>query len=186
MIPVFIIIWSAWFLSEILLNRILRSGCEDRKGLDKGSVRIIWITIGLANTAGILFAFLNLVPVGKTLLIPCTGLGLIVAGMMIRFIAVYSLGRFFTVDLTIREHHKLKKDGLYRFIRHPSYTGSLASFLGFGLSLNDWISLVVIFLPVTLAMLYRIRIEEKLLVEQFGQEYAGYMNKTWRLVPLIY
>jgi protein-S-isoprenylcysteine O-methyltransferase Ste14 len=60
------------------------------------------------------------------------------------------------------------------------------SFLGYGLSLNDWISLFVIVLPITLAFLYRIRIEEKLLVQQFGEDYSGYMKKTYRLIPGIY
>jgi protein-S-isoprenylcysteine O-methyltransferase Ste14 len=175
---IFIIIWSAWFLSEIILNKIFRSGRDDRKGADKGSIRIIWITIGLANLSGILFS--------KTIFVPYIGLLLIITGMIIRFIAIYSLGRFFTVDLTIKDNHKIKKDGLYRLLRHPSYSGSLLSFLGYGLSLNDWISLIVIFIPVTIAFLYRIRIEEKLLTDQFGNDYIDYMKKTNCLIPFIY
>lgn len=45
---IFIIIWSAWFLSEILLNRLLRSGTADKKDQVKGSIRIIWIKIDAA------------------------------------------------------------------------------------------------------------------------------------------
>ena len=186
MIAVFIAVWAAWFLSEILLNRLFRSGGSDRKGMDRGSMRIIWITIGVANNTGILLALLHYLPISRTIVLPCTGLALIVAGMIIRLVAVYSLGRFFTVDLTIREQHRIKKDGIYRFVRHPSYAGSLLSFLGFGLSLNDWISIPVIFIPVLLAFLYRISIEEKLLMQQFGQEYIDYTGKTYLLVPLIY
>jgi hypothetical protein len=55
----FIIIWSAWFLSEILLNRLVRSGSTDKKKNDKGSIHLIWITIGIANTSGILCAILT-------------------------------------------------------------------------------------------------------------------------------
>jgi protein-S-isoprenylcysteine O-methyltransferase Ste14 len=183
---IFIIIWSAWFLSEIILNKIFRSGRDDRKGADKGSIRIIWITIGLANLSGILFKILHFLPVSKTIFVPYIGLLLIITGMIIRFIAIYSLGRFFTVDLTIKDNHKIKKDGLYRLLRHPSYSGSLLSFLGYGLSLNDWISLMVIFIPVTIAFLYRIRIEEKLLTDQFGNDYIDYMKKTNCLIPFIY
>ena len=183
---IFITVWSAWFISEIVLNRFFRSGLKDKKGEDKNSLRIIWITIGIANLAAIFCAQIDLFPIGKTLVISYIGLFLILTGMIIRFIAIYTLGSFFTVDLTIKENHKIKKDGLYKIIRHPAYSGALLSFLGFGLSLNDYTSLAIIAIPVTLAFINRIMIEEKLLTDQFGTEYSDYMNKTYRLIPWIY
>jgi protein-S-isoprenylcysteine O-methyltransferase Ste14 len=185
MIP-FIIIWSFWFLSEVLLNRLLRSGAADKKELDNGSRRLIWITIGIANTSAVICTLLVPVTISHILLIPYIGLFVIIAGMVIRFMAVWSLGRFFTVDVTIREDHRLKNDGMYRIIRHPSYTGSLVSFLGFGISLNNWISLIILVLLVTSTMLYRIKIEERVLSDQFGEEYKNYMKNTWRLIPWIF
>jgi protein-S-isoprenylcysteine O-methyltransferase Ste14 len=182
----FIIIWAVWFTSEILLNRFFRSGHKDKKGVDKNSLRIIWITIGVANMIAVLFAQISLLSIGKTLIIPHIGLFMIISGMIIRFAAIYTLGKFFTVDLTIKEDHKIKKDGLFTLIRHPSYTGSLLSFFGFGLSLNDWISLVVIFIPVLMAFIYRIRLEEKMLTDKFGTDYSDYMKNTYRLIPWIY
>ncbi len=181
---IFIIIWSLWFLSEILINRLIRSGSSDSKNKDKGSIHIIWITIGIANTAGILFAMFSHFPISNA--IAYVGLFLIVLGMIIRFVAVRSLGRLFTVDVTIRKDHYLKKDGMYQILRHPSYTGSLISFLGFGISLNNWISGIIIITLVTAAMLYRIKIEEQLLIEQFGDEYRSYMKNTYRLLPWIF
>jgi protein-S-isoprenylcysteine O-methyltransferase Ste14 len=183
---VFIIIWSIWFISEILLNRFLRSGNYGKNNQDKGSIGIIWITTGIANSLGIIFAIFIKSSISRTAFIPYLGLSLIVFGMIFRFISIITLGKFFTVDVTIRHDHKLKKDGVYRFIRHPSYLGSILSFIGFGLSLNNWLSLLIISIPVTLAMIYRIKIEEKLLIEQFGIEYLDYMKITYRLIPLIY
>jgi protein-S-isoprenylcysteine O-methyltransferase Ste14 len=182
----FIIVWSIWFISELVLNRFFRSGRDDKKGVDKNSLRLIWITIGIANVAAILFAEIDLFPISKNLIVSYIGLFLIITGMIIRFAAIYTLGRFFTVDLTIKEDHKIKMDGLYKIIRHPSYSGSLLSFLGFGLSLNDYTSLAVIAIPVTFAFINRIRIEEKLLKDQFGADYSDYMKKTYRLIPWIY
>jgi len=183
---IFVIIWSIWFISEILLNRLFRSGNKDKKNLDKGTIRIIWITIGIVNSVGILSAIFIKFPISSNLLIPYLGLFLITIGMIFRFISILALGKFFTVDVTIRTNHKIKKDGLYRLIRHPSYTGSILSFIGFGISLNNWISLLIISLPVIFAMLHRIKIEEKLLVDKFGIEYVNYMKKTYRLLPWIY
>jgi protein-S-isoprenylcysteine O-methyltransferase Ste14 len=183
---VFVIIWSIWFISEILLNRLYRSKNNDKPNLDMGSLRIIWITIGLANSLGILSAVFIDLPISDYFLIPFIGLFIIAGGIILRFISVLSLGKFFTVDVTILKDHKIKKDGMYRLIRHPSYTGSLISFLGFGLSLSNLISLFIIIIPVFFAMIHRIKIEEKLLVDQFGIEYIDYMKKTYRLIPWIY
>lgn len=182
----FIIIWSIWFLSEVFLNRRFRSGKDDRREQDHGTMRIIWITIGIANSLGILFVFLAKWPISNNIVLPYIGLGLIIVGIAFRFFSILTLGRHFTVDVTIRANHQLKKDGIYRLIRHPSYLGSILSFIGFGISLNNLISLLIISFMVTAAMLHRIRIEERLLREQFGDEYADYMKRTYRLIPWIY
>jgi protein-S-isoprenylcysteine O-methyltransferase Ste14 len=183
---IFFIIWSIWFISEIALNRLFRSGKTDREGQDRGTIRIIWITIGAANTLGILLSIFIRMPISQQIMIPYAGLGLILLGMLLRFFSIWSLGRYFTVDITIREDHKIKKNGIYGLVRHPSYTGSILSFIGFGLSLNNWLSLVVITLFVSTAMLKRIKEEEKLLCEEFAEEYPKYMKETYRLIPWIY
>jgi protein-S-isoprenylcysteine O-methyltransferase Ste14 len=182
----FYIIWSLWFLSEILLNRLFRSDTSDQKGKDKGSIRMLWRVIGIANTLGIVsFIFLRL-PISSGPIVSYLGLAIIVLGMLFRFFAIGSLGRYFTVDVTIRKDHRVKSDGIYRLVRHPSYTGMLLTFIGFGMSLNNWASLIIIIIPVTWATIYRIKIEEKVLLEQFGKEYEEYMKKTTRLIPRIY
>jgi protein-S-isoprenylcysteine O-methyltransferase Ste14 len=60
------------------------------------------------------------------------------------------------------------------------------SFLGLGLSLNNWISLAVIFIPISFTFLYRIGVEEKLLIHKFGIAYTVYKKTTKRLIPGIY
>jgi protein-S-isoprenylcysteine O-methyltransferase Ste14 len=182
----FFIVWLIWFLSEILLNRLLRANKSDKQGVDKGSIRIIWITIGVANTLAILSAIFLKFPICHKLWVSVLGLTLIILGMIMRFLAIHSLGRYFTVDVTIRENHKIKQDGIYKLIRHPSYSGSLLSFIGFGLSLNNWFSLVIVTILITWVMIYRISIEEKVLINQFGQEYLNYKSHSFRLIPWIY
>jgi len=183
---VFWIIWITWILSEILLNRFLRSGSGDKKNQDKGSLGFMWIMIVLGISASIFIAFKTRFPIGSGLFIPYIGLLLVVAGMTLRFISVFTLGKMFTVDVTIRENHQIKTDGVYRYIRHPSYTGSLLSFTGLGLNWNNWLSLITLFVLITISFIYRIRVEEKLLTGQFGSKYLDYMKKTYRLLPWIY
>ena len=60
------------------------------------------------------------------------------------------------------------------------------SFLGLGVYFANYLSLVVIFLPILAAFMYRIRVEEKALIDAFGEEYRGYQAETKRLVPGMY
>ena len=78
------------------------------------------------------------------------------------------------------------KDGLYRHIRHPSYTGVLLSIVGLAVSFASWASLVAIVVPVFSAMAYRIHVEEAALVAGLGDEYREYQRTTSRLVPGVY
>jgi protein-S-isoprenylcysteine O-methyltransferase Ste14 len=164
----------------------VRSKNADSKELDKNSLSLIWIAIIASMTLGIFIAIYWAVPMINTNLLLYLGSAFILAGMIIRFIAIRTLGKFFTVNLAIQGNHRLIKNGLYRNIRHPSYSGSLLSFLGFCLSLNNWLSLIIIFIPVLITFINRINIEEKLLFEQFGSEYEEYKKRTKRLIPMIY
>ena len=183
---IFEILWICWLLSEILLNRLVRSKNPDSKVVDKNSLNLIWIAIVVSMTLGIFCAnywFVRIIPASIALYL---GSGIIIAGMIIRFTAVWSLGKFFTVNLGIQDNHRLVRTGLYKYIRHPSYSGSLLSFAGFCLSLDNWLSLFIILIPVIATFINRINIEETLLLGQFGPEYEEYKRKTKRLIPLIY
>lgn len=175
-----------WLLSEIVLNLLHRSKMPDAKQLDKNSIRIIWTTIIIAISTSVFVAIFINVPILNNYLLKYTGVVLIIGGVIIRLAAIRSLGRFFTVNLSIDTEHRLIDTGLFKYIRHPSYAGSLLSFLGLGLYFNNWICLFVIMIPVSSAFIYRINTEEKLLLRQPGLKYDEYLQKTKRLIPFIY
>jgi len=180
------IVWICWLLSEILLNRIFLSKKKVTKNFDKNSLILIWLTVIISITLGVFIKSNLKFPIAGSIWFRYSGLSVIVIGMIFRFIAIRTLGRLFTVDLSIHQNHVLIISGLYKYIRHPSYTGSLLSFFEFALSLNNWISLIIIFFPVLSAFIHRINIEEKLLRDQIGSEYVDYMKKTKRLIPMVY
>jgi len=125
-------------------------------------------------------------PLSRNYQIAYLGLVLILAGVIIRITAIRTLAKFFTVNLALHNDHQLITKGLYKFIRHPSYTGSLLSFVGLGVSFNNWLSLFVIVIPIFISFMYRIKVEEKLMIQQFGSEYINYKTSTKRFIPLIY
>jgi protein-S-isoprenylcysteine O-methyltransferase Ste14 len=122
----------------------------------------------------------------KSLLISSLGLFLVVLGLVIRWTAILTLKKYFTVNVSILSDHRIIDKGIYGSIRHPAYAGSLLSFLGLGLSFSNWLSTLIIFTPVLVVFIYRMRIEEKALVGFFGEEYTGYCKTTKRLIPKIY
>jgi protein-S-isoprenylcysteine O-methyltransferase Ste14 len=172
-----------WFLSEVILAFLKRSTAADAR-LDKSSLRILWTVIILSIFSGVFLGTRRPGHFGgESAWMPLAGLALIAAGLIVRWIAILSLRRQFTVDVAITRDHRLIKGGIYRSVRHPSYTGSLISFFGLGLCCASYLSLLVVFVPIFSAFLYRVRIEEKALTGAFGQEYVDYCASTKRFIP---
>ncbi len=182
----FMLISIVWIISEIILSRRLAAADTDRRQ-DRFSLPILWITIGTAISIAIFLAMqgIGTIRTAQTE-IHFAGLFLILSGMALRWIAVRQLKHFFTVNVAIREDHRIIREGLYGYIRHPSYTGNLLSFLGLGLALVNWLSLAIIFIPTLAAFLYRMSVEEQALLRQFGEEYRNYQRQTKRLIPRVY
>jgi len=155
---------ALWLLSEIALAIVKRAQAKSADNLDKRSLRILWITIIASIFVGVMLGTrgIGLLHLGGYWII-YLGLMLIVVGLIIRWIAILTLGRYFTVNVNIAKDQQIVDSGIYKFIRHPSYTGSLLSFLGLGLSFSNWLSALIIFIPITIAFIYRIGIEEKAL-----------------------
>jgi protein-S-isoprenylcysteine O-methyltransferase len=105
-------------------------------------------------------------------------------GLRLRAIAV--LGRFFRRDVVIQEGHRVVRDGPYRLLRHPAYTGNLLIVLGYGLTLSNWASLAVVVVLPLLGLMPRIRVEEAALEESLGDGYRDYESETRRLIPGVW
>jgi protein-S-isoprenylcysteine O-methyltransferase Ste14 len=111
------------------------------------------------------------------------GLMIMIAGFLFRDWALWWLGRFFSRFVQIKSGHQLITNGPYRFLRHPAYTGMLMIFFGFLLGIGTWLGALLGLILIGIAVLYRINVEEKVLAENFGNEYHDYMKRTWRIFP---
>jgi protein-S-isoprenylcysteine O-methyltransferase Ste14 len=176
----------AFALSELLLVLVRHSKTKTAKTRkDRGSMILLWAMITLGFTGGFYLAKHNLRNPINTL-IAGAGLMLVLAGIIIRWIAIIQLGKSFTVDVAITELACLKTDGLYKRVRHPSYIGLLLIVIGFSATMNSLYSFLVLVVPVFLAIIYRINIEESVLIQEFGESYFLYMSKTKKLIPGVY
>jgi len=113
------------------------------------------------------------------------GLALFTPGIIIYLAARLTMGRFFSKRLNLIEGHKLVTLGVYKYVRHPSYTGSALFLLGFTLLLNSILGFIVM-LPLVILILIRIPFEERMLINAFGQYYVEYVKRSKKLIPYVY
>ncbi len=94
----------------------------------------------------------------------------------------HSLGRNLTDTVVVRRDAEFVERGPYRLVRNPMYTGVLMVGWTLGLALGTWL------LPLLASLIFgmfevRTRIEEKYLLERFGQQYRDYMGRVGRFFP---
>jgi len=114
---------------------------------------------------------------------------LAILGTLIRYKAYYDLNQYYTFDIGIRKDHKLVTTGIYKFITHPGYLGSLLVIIPFFIFTLKGISYVLL-LTHTSTIIYlfcdRIKKEEAMLLEHFGLDYKNYLINTKRFIPFVY
>jgi protein-S-isoprenylcysteine O-methyltransferase Ste14 len=115
-----------------------------------------------------------------------SGLVLMLGGIALRWTVIITLKRQFTVDVAITSGHGLVREGIYHYLRHPAYMGSLLPFFGLGLSFGNYISIIVIVVPICSVLLYRIHVEERALIRNLGGAYRDYCVSTKPLIPHVY
>ena len=175
-----------WALSEIIGSRIIprmRQG-EVKSRSDRGSVYVIWLGLFVAVALCDYFARKGIAPLPEPFFY--LGILLMLAGIVFRQWSIWVLGRFFSITVRIVSGHRIVKEGPYKFLRHPSYTGMLMILLGLGLGSRTWLGTIIIISLFGLAIGYRINVEENALKAEFGKEYLNYAKTTKRLIPFIY
>ena len=180
-----IIIRGLWALGEGV-RFLVREPPRQRKDYDKHSVHLWDLANGL-ELIGIVFGFVGIGRIQtSTNLIAWFGLGALICGIAIRWSAIHTLGKYFTGRVSIQPDHQLIRGGLYKYVRHPSYSGLLLAHAGLGLSLSNWFSLGFSVVPFLIAAGYRMRVEEAALQDTFGVAYLDYSKRVKRLVPKLY
>ena len=183
-----------FFASELLLTITRRSRSKTGTKQDKSTLGMIWVVIAVSIAAGIFVARSRILAAGVVGLfdfppskwILVLAILFFVAGLALRWWSIVTLGRFFTVDVVVEKDHELVERGPFRWVRHPSYTGVLLAFLGWSMTLWNWVAMAVVLVPISIAFVRRMNVEEEALRGALGERYREYMNRTKRLVPFIY
>jgi protein-S-isoprenylcysteine O-methyltransferase Ste14 len=178
--------YSIWIISElfgaVLIPRLRQRGAT-RVRKDRGSGALVILTVFLSISIAFSFGYsgVGMLPDWAYYL----GIFLMLLGVLVRQWAIAILGPFFSLTVRIVEDHKVVEKGPYRFVRHPSYTGVLITFIGLGLAVQSGGALLVLLAVFAVSFGYRMYVEERTLLSELGQDYASYMKGTKRLIPFL-
>ena len=173
---------SEW--SNRYRSRMNRGGTQR----DRGSLYVVMLAAVLGVVAAFVFAH-DTRGAGISVArwpIFVIGLAIVLLGVALRQWAVLSLGKFFTVQVRVRSDQTVVDTGPYRWVRHPSYTAIILSFVGMGVALENWLSLAVLVVVPTIGLVIRIRVEERVLLEALGEPYRQFSASRARLIPEVW
>ena len=178
------LVWG--FAEQFFAIRNRRENERASQEKDQGSFLWISLSVSTGMTIACLFAFSGYAALRHPHRWELSGLLVMLAGAGIRIQAIRTLAKQFTSRVTVLQHHTLVRDGAYRYVRHPSYLGEIVILVGLGALFANGVSLLAAPLFTTIALLLRIRVEERAMAEHFGQAYEDYRRATWRLLPLVW
>ena len=178
--------YFVWIVSElfgaVLVPRLRRRGAT-RVKRDRGSGALIIFTVLVSIILALSLGYAGVGPLPDWVFYP--GIFLMLLGVFLRQWAIAVLGRFFSLTVRVAEDHRVIDKGPYRLVRHPSYSGVLITFIGLSLAVQSLGALLVLLSVFVVSYGYRMRVEEKALLAELGEDYSNYMKRTKRLIPYI-
>lgn len=127
-------------------------------------------------------AFLNLAVLPRSVGLVAAGVALTAAGLAFCVWARAHLAGNWSGTVTVKQAHSLVRDGPYRYVRHPIYTGLLLALVGSALVRDEWRGVLAV--AIAFAALWRkLRLEEQWMTETFGEDYQRYRREVPALVP---
>jgi protein-S-isoprenylcysteine O-methyltransferase Ste14 len=177
-------LWIAWAVYWVVAARSAKQDRRQESALSRaGHI----VPLGIA-------AYLLWVPAMPGLLgerfLPDTpamfqvGLAVTALGLGFAVWARRMLGRNWSGIVTVKQDHELVRSGPYRFVRHPIYTGLLIAFIGTAIARGEWRGIVAV-LIVFAAFWHKLKIEERFMIETFGDAYLRYRTEVRALIPFV-
>lgn len=175
----------------VVAERLLRRGAEARsfeaRDSDRGTTRAVGRAFGLNMIVLEAAPLLNRAGIGRRHgpRLAWGGAAIMIGGLALRVWSARVLGAAYTRTLRTSADQRIVDEGPYKLVRHPGYLGVLLLWLGAALAAENWLALVPL-VPLVRAYRRRMEAEEAMLAATFGEHYARYRTRTWRLIPRIY
>jgi len=184
------------YFAAIVIEMIIRAPLNKKRKAEKMNVRrvtsqetvILFLLLIAMLILPLVYVFSNWLAFANYTLPAWTGwLGVIVlAGALFVFWRAHAdLGLNWSPTLEIREKHELITKGIYGIIRHPMYASQWLWVIAQPLLLQNWIAGWLNFLIFVVFYALRVKAEEQLMIEQFGDDYRAYMKKVGAVFPKV-
>lgn len=128
------------------------------------------------------FRFVNFAPVNR--IVSVVGVVVCASGMALLVWARETLGENWSQTVAAKEGHELVTSGPYRFVRHPMYAGGFIACIASAIVAGG--PFVFAALTVGSIFIWRVGAEDKLMTQQFPDEYPVYMKRTNALIPFLW
>ncbi|MCB2357087.1 methyltransferase family protein [Clostridium estertheticum] len=184
----FQVVFIFYLISEMIIwvftSLISRNQSGEKQNGDKGSYFLL-------VTGSVSIIFLNLIcrkhlPFVLPILFFWIGIFFIITGVLLRSYSVWILRNFFTLSVQVNSTQKIIQTGPYKYLRHPSYSGSILSLIGIALSFRSFEGILGTLIIIFVIYGYRIKIEETILEKNFKETYKEYKDNTSKIIPFIW
>lgn len=187
--PPITVVYELWFILLVvwIVGAFTGKRVTRREGL---GTRVVQLVIGFAGFSLLFDRALGVGFLGWQFWKPnsavsWTGVALTALGVAVAFWARFTLGRNWSGTVTVKEDHELIVRGPYRFVRHPIYTGFSLAALGSALAADRVRGFLAVIL-IVLAWRLKWAVEERFMLEEFGDRYAEYRRRVSALIPGIW
>lgn len=178
-----LIVLTYWFISGLSAKKV-----EHQETLSKRFVQywlpliIAILLLGPGDWFGHSWLRENFVE--HTNLVGTIGLSISIIGAIIACTSRFMLGKNWSLSVQKKEDHQLVQNGIYKIVRHPIYTGLLLLFIGNAIIVGDYRAIIAVII-VFVSFWLKLKKEEKLLTETFGNQYTEYKKRTKALIPYL-
>jgi len=173
-----------------VVQRLLRrgEGARSFRGgpYDRGNMILVGSATGIGLWLPLIMVLLGVAAYPINLPEGAVALAVMVLGVGIRVWAAMTLGKYYTTTLMMSEGQKVVTAGPYAFVRHPGYLGEIMIWTGFAVVSSNLVLFFLLPAMFVAVYLYRISVEERMLVKELGDDYVRYRRRTRRLIPSVY
>jgi protein-S-isoprenylcysteine O-methyltransferase Ste14 len=184
---IILLLWIAWLIYWRVSAADVKAAIRHESKWSRASyiipIVIASILLSIPPIARGGFLFSPFLPPGIDAYWP--GVILIVAGLGFSVWARQRLGRNWSGTVQVKQDHQLIRDGPYRFVRHPIYTGILVAFLGTAVIIGHWCGILAVLIAFG-SFWRKLTLEERFMRETFGSAYEEYRARTAALIPYLF
>lgn len=183
---IYMVLWAAIRFRPNKKSRKTGISFTNRSPIERFSMAISFTGLGIIPAIWVFTNLLDKFDRPTNFLMVLIGTLTAIAALILFRKTHKALGKMWSHSLDLRDDHKLVSEGVYKYVRHPMYSAFWLWALALPFLLSNWIAGFAGIIGFGTLFFLRVGEEEKMMEQQFGEEYRDYCNRTKRIIPNIY